>query len=403
MISLLLTGGSLWSFVSQASVLKPPLPLELPDQTTQLPPHYLISSSQIFTYYSYLPLVSKPSFDLVSFPATGPAYAVPAIDDRSIYIGSGFDNDCRNTGEIRAFDKASLALVWKTAVNGAIGDTSLTLVDNKVIFGAGDGVAAIRTSDGRLVWQRHLKGCFQESFIRLYQNRIYMGSSTGHIYSITPQGQVLWQNRLPGTVFAAPAVFGNTLYFVDMTNTLSAVNVATGQIGWQKQLPLEPGDQAGIFASPLFYDNSLLIATYSHDVWRVSLTGQVEARYSGSDRYVASPIVCDGSIVVANLTGQVDWLAAANLQPRANVIITGSLLFGTPQCYNKIIVVTVYGSEDKASVLYYLEFGQVLKQVEFPCCKHALTTTTVDTMSVYNVLTSTDQADLIRSRFAPGK
>ncbi len=400
-------GGIGWPVTSQALPQIPFKPIVSPNKSTQVLMHdntsTNLSFSQIFTSYTYFPVINKPFFDFVSFPATGPAYAVPAVDDHFLYVGSGFDSDCRNTGEIRAFDKTSLALVWKTAVIGAIGDTSLTLVDGKVIFGAGDGVAALRTSDGRLVWQRHLEGCFQESFIRLHQGRIYMGSSTGHIYSITPQGQVLWHNRLPGTIFAAPAVFGNTLYFVDMTNTLSAVNLETGQIGWQKQLPLEPGDEAGIFASPLFFDNSLFIATYSHDVWRVSLTGQIEARYSGSDRYIASPIVCDESIVVANLTGQVDWLAAVNLQPRSTMNLTGGLLFGTPRCNSSVVVVTTYSSVGKASTLYYLEDGQVLKQIEFPCCKHALTTTIVDTTSVYNILTSTDQADLIHSRFAPGK
>lgn len=400
-------GGIGWPVTSQALPQIPFKPIVSPNKSTQVLMHdntsTNLSFSQIFTSYTYFPVITKPFFDFVSFPATGPAYAVPAVDDHFLYVGSGFDSDCRNTGEIRAFDKTSLALVWKTAVIGAIGDTSLTLVDGKVIFGAGDGVAALRTSDGRLVWQRHLEGCFQESFIRLHQGRIYMGSSTGHIYSITPQGQVLWHNRLPGTIFAAPAVFGNTLYFVDMTNTLSAVNLETGQIGWQKQLPLEPGDEAGIFASPLFFDNSLFIATYSHDVWRVSLTGQIEAQYSGSDRYIASPIVCDESIVVANLTGQVGWLAAANLQPRSTTILTEALLFGTPRCNSSVVVVTTYGSVGKASTLYYLEDGQVLKQIEFPCCKHALTTTIIDTTSVYNILTSTDQADLIHSRFAPGK
>lgn len=401
LISFLLTGGSLWSFTTQASALKSPLPLELPDQPIQLPPHYLISSSQIFTYYNYLPLISKPFFDLVSFPVTGPGFAVPAVDERYIYAGSGFGNYCENTGQVRAFDKETLSLIWKTNVVGSIGDTTLTLANNQVIFGAGDGVAAIRTSDGRLVWQRHLEGCFQESFIRLHQGRIYVGSTTGYVYSITTQGQVVWRNRLPGSVFAAPAIAGNTVYFVDMTNRLTALNLITGQIRWQKKLPLTPGQRSGIFASPYFYDNSLFIATYSGHIWRVSPAGQIEAQYSSSDRYVSSPTVCNGELVVANLAGRIDWLEIADLQLHHTLNITEPYVFGTPQCLNNVIIATGYGIETVASALYYLNQGQILSRFEFPCCKAALTTTVIDGFNVYNVLTTFnlhEEVELARSK-----
>lgn len=401
-LSLLFMGGLLGPFTARASALKPPLPFKRLQQNTQLPPdNHNISSSQFFTYYYYLPLVTLPLFDYIFFPATGPAYAVPTLDDHSIYVGSGFDSDCQNTGQIHAFDKNSLTLLWKTNVNGAVGDTTLTLANNQVIFGAGDGVVALRTSDGRLVWQLHLKGCFQESFIRLYQGRIFIGSSMGYIYSITPQGQVLWHNRLPGAVFAAPAVFEDTLYFVDLTNRLTAVQLKTGLISWQKQLPLEVGDRIGIFASPLFYDNSLFIATYSHDVWRVSLTGQIEAHYSGNDRYVASPIICGGSLVVADFSGKIDWLEISTLQAQSSANTTELFIFGTPQCVNNTVVVASYGAPVTLSALYYLQQGQILERFEFPCCKSAVPATLIDGSNVYNVLTSltsgTEEVSLTRS------
>jgi outer membrane protein assembly factor BamB len=398
-IILILSHLSLWFITTEALAHETFVSTHLPGRAIKTSTGFPISSSQLFTYSTYLPVLNKPQFDVVSFPITGPAYAVPTLDDRYIYVGSGFDSDCRNTGQIRAFDKTTLALVWKTDISGAIGDTTLTLADNQVIFGVGDGLAALATSNGRLTWRLHLNGCFQESFIRLYQNRIYIGSSTGYIYSLTSQGQIVWQNRLSDMVFAAPAVAGDTLYFVDMSNTLTAVKLATGQIQWQKKLPLNSGARSGIFASPLFYDNSLFIATYSRDVWRVSLDGQIEAQYSSGDRYVANPIVCNGEIVVANLSSQIDWLSVADLHLYYTVITGEPLLFGTPQCAGQIVVVTSYGTAQEPSALYYLKNGQVLKRIEFPCCKHAITTTILDAKNVYNLLTTPDQADLIRSEF----
>jgi outer membrane protein assembly factor BamB len=394
----LVIGLSLWLIPTKthAQALKP---AELFQSSTQSN----ISSSETFTYY--LPIINEPFFYLTSFFASGPAFAVPALDNRYIYVGSGFGNYCQNTGEVRAFDKTTLTLVWKTTLAGSIGDTTLTLANGQIIFGVGNGVAAVATNDGRLVWRRYLAGCFQESFIRLHQGRIYIGGSSGDIYSLTTVGNIVWHNHLQGTVFAAPAVAGDTLYFVDMSNRLTAVKLSTGQISWQKKLPLSLGERSGIFASPLFHDNSLFIATYSNDVWRVSRKGQIEAQYSSNDRYVASPVVCDGKIVAANLQGRVDWLDVTTLQPHYTITTTERFLFGTPRCVNDIVIVTGYGTPGAPSALYYLQAGQILKRHEFPCCKSALATTAVDASGVYNVLTSLnlskDYVELSRSKFSP--
>jgi outer membrane protein assembly factor BamB len=295
---------------------------------------------------SLRPVSGTPLFHLVSFPVTGPGFAVPAIDERYIYVGSGYGKACQNTGEIRAFDKDTLELVWTTTVAGGIGDTTLTLSDDQIIFGAGKGVAALSK-----IWRRRLTGCFQESFISRHRRRIYLGSSSGNIYSLTLKGRVVWRQLLSDAVFAAPAVVGRT----------------------------------------------------SGDIWRISRTGRIEAQYSSSDRYVASPIVCNGNIVVANLAGQVDWLEVATLQPRYTTNIAEPFLFGTPQCVNNTILVTGYDTQSGPSALYYLQQGQILKRLEFPCCKAALTTTMIDSPNVYNVLTTFDfgeEVDLARSPLA---
>ena len=350
----------------------------------------------------YLPFIVNPFFSVVSFSTTGPAYAVPAIDEQFIYVGSGFGsrNCFADIGEVRAFDKYTLELKWKATVAGAIGDTNLTLVNDLLIFGAGNGVAALRTQDGNLAWQLHLSGCFQESFIRFHNDRIFIGSDSGHIYALTASGQILWSNRLPATVFAAPAVSENTLFFVDMSNTLTAVNSDTGQIIWQKTITVDPDKKIGIFASPLLHDNALFIATYAGDVWRVSLEGELQAQHSTNARYVASPTLCDNAIIAANLEGQVDWLTVESLTPQYSLTLESLYLFGTPQCNEQTLIVTTYGQNEMPSMLYYLQAGQIKAQIEFPCCKHALTTTVVDAERVYNVLTTYSgqrQAMLVRS------
>lgn len=339
----------------------------------------------------------------ISWSTTGPAFAVPAIDERAIYVGSGFGtNSCfTDSGEIRAFDKNTLALIWKAKLKGAIGDTTIWLMHGKVLFGVGRGLAALAVTDGKLLWQLDLEGCFQESFIRLHREVLYVGSSSGHIYAITSSGEIRWQNRLPGTVFAAPAVRGDTLYFVDMTNTLSAVRLETGAILWKRRVPVGRGKRVGIFASPLIDDAHIILAAYSGDVWRVSLQGRMVRRYTTGERYVASPIYCDHTLITANLSGQIDWLETDTLQPRHTLTLPERYLFGTPQCVDGAVLVTTYGDAGKPSRLYYLKAGQILNAVTFPCCQHALTTTRIDGYHVYNLLTTYSgqrQASLIRSK-----
>jgi CSLREA domain-containing protein len=341
-------------------------------------------------------------YTMVSWSTTGPAFSVPAIDKQVVYAGSGFRSDCNNIGELRAFDKLSLQLLWKAEIEGAIGDTNLIRVNDLLVTGAGDGLIALQANTGSLAWQTHLQGCFQESSIRLHEGNLYTGSSSGDIYALTTEGQIVWQNTLTDTVFAAPAVWENILYFVDLSNTLTAVEIQSGEILWQKQLTVEAGEPIGVFAEPLIYNEKLFVADYAGQVRRLSLVGEVEAQHSTGIRYIANPTVCDQAIIAANLSGRVDWLEFDDLQARHSVIVPGPYLFGTPQCLDdNLIIVTTYGEDDRSSHLYYLKAGQILRIFEFPCCQNALTTTIIDGNYLYNLLTTYSnerQASLFRSK-----
>ncbi len=365
-----------------------------------------IVTAQSPTYQFYFPLVSHPPFQVTHWSTTGPAFAVPATDEQFIYVGSGFGSlDCAtDIGEIRAFDKDTLGLYWKSEIQGAVGDTTIILIDGLLIFGAGDGVAAINTQNGSLSWQLDLGGCFQESFIRLDNDHIFVGSSDHTAYSISKNGQVSWRQVLKGAIFAAPAIHESTVYFVDESSTLAALQADTGQILWQKTLPVGATGLTGIFAGPLIHNNKLYVATYGGDVLQMTLSGDLEATHSTTTRYIASPSACNDYIVAANLDGQVDWLDPDTLTARYSITLPGQFLFGTPQCIDDIVIVTTYGVGYETSILYYLQDGVILKAIDFDCCHRALPTTVIDDdKTVFNVLTTYSgqhEASLARSRFA---
>lgn len=344
--------------------------------------------------------------DRVSFVTTGPAFAVPAVNEKFLFVGSGFSRDCQTRGELRAFDKNNLKLVWHSQVKGSIGDTTIKVVDDLVIFGSGDGVTALNSNNGKLLWHRQLKGCFQESFITVSNKKIYIGSSTGDIYSLNLQGEVLWQNKLKGSVFAAPPISTkNQVFFVDMKNNLAAIHAETGDIIWEKNLFKDEKVEGGFFSSPLIYNDRLVLTSRSGGVLILSLEGQVLATNVTKSDYIASPIICDGDIIVANLSSQVSWLSPKNLKPKHTLQLPGKFIFGTPQCQNDVVILTTYGEAQKPSILYFLKNGNIVDYTKLPCCNHALTTTIIDKNHVYNILTpysSLEQTqyeiDLVRSR-----
>jgi outer membrane protein assembly factor BamB len=336
---------------------------------------------------------------------SGPAFAAPATDSARIYAASGFSTDCKGSARVYAFDRSSLDLIWVTVLEGAIGDTTLVNINGALIFGVGDGVAAISTSDGKLLWRRPIGGCFQESFLGVDKGRVFIGNNLGQLVALTFDGQILWSAKFSGAVFGAPAALGDAIIVADMSNTITALDSEMGEKLWERTLPAKR--RVGIFAGPRVEGENIYVGTYSGELWRLDKNGRIKARYQGEQRFVAQPAMCGGDMVAADLGTRLYWLDTLTLKEKASLDIDGRFLFGSVQCYQGSVVVTTYGAKGKPSTLYLLRRGKVMQSIDFPCCLNALSATRIERGCATNVLTTLSGApvqkmQVVRTSLANG-
>ena len=200
-----------------------------------------------------------------------------------------------------------------------------------------------------VLWIANLTGLVDSSPV-YWNNTIFVqnwygwGSWSPGLYAINAStGEILWNNSVI-TGASTPAIYNGRLFVGTLAGDLYAVNVDTGQTVWKKTLETNPMWH-GIASSPLVYNDTLYVTTFSNGVlhaldlsgnelWNITTGGEIS--------HYTSPSAHNGVIFFAGNSSGINALYAVN--ETGNVLwvfpVDGKIL-NTPSIgYGKIFFAT---------------------------------------------------------------
>src|SRR5262245_7521219 len=144
-----------------------------------------------------------------------PIFSSPVIADGRLFIGEGFhqDKDCK----LFCLDARTGAKQWEYQTQSHTESTA-TVVDGKVYFGAGDdGVICVDAASGKKIW--NYPGVHIDSKAVVSGGKLYVGSGVGDIHRTTlllclnaSDGKEIWKLPVDLPAFAHPTLAGNHVF-----------------------------------------------------------------------------------------------------------------------------------------------------------------------------------------------
>ena len=260
---------------------------------------------------------STGGFGCVAAPAGVAIYGTPAVAGDLVYI-SGYN------GKIYAFDSSSLQKRWVYPPEGnlqpIVGGPVVAL--GKVYFGGSDGrVYALNADTGVEAWEPFQTGDKIWSTPVIDDGTVYISSFDKKVYALNATtGKKKWETfETGGAIASTPLVYNNTVYFGSFDRYLYAVDAADGSLKWKSEV--EAG--SWFWAKPVIYNNTVYAPCLDGKVYVLDAESGhelIDAIDLGSP-VSSSPVLVDGSIIIASGEGRVYSLDTANNQvkPLADV------------------------------------------------------------------------------------
>ena len=256
-------------------------------------------------------------FGCAASSAVVPIYGTPSVAGDLVYV-SGYN------GKIYAFDSTSLQKRWVYPAEGnlqpVVGGVVVAL--GKVYFGGSDGkVYALKADTGVEAWEPFQTGDKIWSTPVIDGETIYISSFDKKVYALNATtGEKKWETTETGGAIASPPlVYKNTVYFGSFDRYLYAVDATDGNLKWKSEV------EAGkwFWAKPVIYNNTLYAPCLDGKVYILDTESGhelIDAIDLGSP-VSSSPVLVDGSIIIASGEGRVYSLDTANNQvkPLADV------------------------------------------------------------------------------------
>ncbi|MCC6144297.1 MAG: PQQ-binding-like beta-propeller repeat protein [Candidatus Hydrogenedentes bacterium] len=199
----------------------------------------------------------------------------------------------RTDGQTVWIDPADGAVRWRTAELSRT-DSSAALADGILAFGSCDvALHFLPAKEGAARVDIPLGGdCQIASGPAIVDGRVYCGSRCGKLICAELRtGQVHWINEsCPDEIFTTPAVGGDIVVFGAEDAQLYALDRATGELRWQRELPDVP-------SSPVLAGDAVLVSAGGvlHRIQGQS--GDLVWSYPVSDR-IAGPALMGGLVIV---------------------------------------------------------------------------------------------------------
>ncbi|MCF2517486.1 PQQ-binding-like beta-propeller repeat protein [Dyadobacter sp. CY351] len=211
--------------------------------------------------------LNKKGKKIWEYKTNGKIYATPAASGSSVVVTSSDKN-------VYCVDVKNGKLKWKFTAEKPI-VANPVIADGKMFTGGSDGhFRALDLETGELVWDfKDVKG-FVVTKPLIYQGKIFFGCWANDFYALDMKTGALawkWNNGAANRMFSPAAVYpvasGNRVFVVAPDRYMTALNVATGNVVWRKQIPtVRVRESIGLSS-----DSSLVfVKTMDGDIYGVS-------------------------------------------------------------------------------------------------------------------------------------
>lgn len=178
-------------------------------------------------------------------------WSTPVTDGETIFLTS-LDH------HIYAINPSTLAVKWKTKLDGAINASATLSEDGRLYVGTlSKTLFALDLATGSIVWQRPLAGWLYSS-PSLDGDTLYIGAvigaEDGKVYAIDAQtGAQRWEYPVGSAVAGKILVLENQVVFTAENGTIGALT-KEGALDWKETY------EHNFYAGPMLWDGTLLAA-----------------------------------------------------------------------------------------------------------------------------------------------
>jgi outer membrane protein assembly factor BamB len=250
-----------------------------------------------------------------------------------LFVGSG-------EGEVLAYTECNGARVWRTIVSNEVLAGPFAYEDTVLVKSADDHLYALDIHTGRPIWDYNeelpeliLRG---GSSPRAANHLAVAGFADGQIavFNVS-DGQVLWKRPIAEAkgssvvermidVLDNVEIVGNTIYTASYQGTISALDLRTGRLYWQREI--------SSYAGLAVCGNRVFVTDASSHVWAFDAqTGAVIWKQDNLyGRHLTGPAVLGNTIVLGDAKGYVHWLSIQDGSFLARTYVDSSGITATP-------------------------------------------------------------------------
>lgn len=223
----------------------------------------------------------KWSFDLGGFPVR----ASPAVIERTVYIGSGFN--------VFAVDADTGRQRWKTKIDYA-GESSPTVVDGVVYIASKENhLYALDAESGEQIWFFKTDGLLFGT-PSVTEDAVLIGGDDGDLFSIDREnGHLHWKTELDSAIYSTPAIADGRVYVTTEGPTTVAVDLKTGELIWSYPV--------GGSSSPAVADGVVFVGSDDGALYAIDAeTGGAPLwLFATGSESVQSPVIAGDQVIVS--------------------------------------------------------------------------------------------------------
>lgn len=264
----------------------------------------------------------------------------PVAGINKVFFGS-------ENGEVIALDAESGSLSWQGKVKGEV-IAAPALDSGKLVVNTASGVMkAFNASNGQDEWQVEqdvppltLRGI---SAPVISAGGVIIGSADGSLsVYLLEQGRQGWTvdiGEATGStelervidVDSTPLIYGDNIYTISSRGNLSAVELRSGRVLWQRQY--------SSFREMAISGNSLFITDVKGHVYAVDRNNGLElwSQLAMRNRGVTGPVALNDYVVVGDFEGYLHWLDQNTGEIVARHHVDGSGIYATPTVANGVL------------------------------------------------------------------
>jgi outer membrane protein assembly factor BamB len=238
------------------------------------------------------------TFDLGGYPVR----ASPAVDERTVYIGNGFN--------VFAIDANSGLKKWKSSIDYA-GESSPTIADGVVYVASKENhLYAFDADSGKQLWTYKTDGLLFGS-PSVSEAAVVIGGDDGDLFAVDREnGHLIWKLTLDSGIFSTPAIADGRIFVTTRDKSTVAVGLESGEEIWSYPV--------GGSASPAVADGVVYVGSDDGAIYAIDAEkgGTPLWLFATGSATVRSPVIAGddvffaaGAMIVSldRATGEVDW------------------------------------------------------------------------------------------------